>query len=75
MKVLAFAALSMFSVFASAKGLTAGSDADRAVSGAYSTHSPQKAVGIAKSTMIYVDGSGHQHSLEYTTPGDSRQNG
>jgi hypothetical protein len=74
MKVLAFTALSLFSVFASAQGLTAGSDADRAVSGGSTTHS-QKAVGIAKSTMIYVDGSGHQHSLAYTNPSDSRQNG
>jgi hypothetical protein len=75
MKVLAFAALSMFSVFASAEGLTAGSAADRAISGSYATQTPQKTAGIAKSTKTYVDGSGHEHSLEYTTPGDSRQNG
>lgn len=77
MKVLAFAALSLLSVFASAQGLTAGSDADRAVLGTSTSTSEtsQKATGLVKSTMIYVDGSGHQHSLEYTAPGDSRQNG
>lgn len=36
---------------------------------------PEKVDGLVKSTMVYIDGSGVSHSLEYTTMGYGRQNG
>jgi hypothetical protein len=36
---------------------------------------PEKVEGLINSTMIYVDGSGHEHSLEYQILGNGHQNG
>lgn len=96
MKYLAFAALSMVSVFASANDLssTAASTAASAQPSAqveqYNRHKgldvaklisiknsqdPEKVDGPVNSKMVYVDGSGVTHSLDYTIMGYGRQNG
>jgi hypothetical protein len=36
---------------------------------------PQKTDGLVKTTMVYLDGAGVSHNLEYTTMGYGRQNG
>jgi hypothetical protein len=70
MKTLAFAALSMMTAFASASVLAAGSDSNHAIPHVASAKAAQ-----THSTMVYIDGSGHQHSLAYNHAGDARQNG
>ncbi|MFJ3485504.1 DUF2790 domain-containing protein [Pseudomonas sp. NPDC090202] len=40
-----------------------------------SAQDPEKTDGPVRNTMVYVDGSGVTHSLEYTTQGYGRQNG
>lgn len=92
MKVIAFAALSMVSVFASAKeasedavgvqpqnqieqaGGASLKDAARVTSVKHS-QDPEKADGLVKTTLTYVDGNGVSHSVEYTIMGYGRQNG
>ncbi|MFK3974266.1 DUF2790 domain-containing protein [Pseudomonas sp. NPDC087358] len=92
MKYLAFAALSMVSVFASANDLssTAASAQPSAQVEQYNRHKgldvaklisiknsqdPEKVDGPVNSKMVYVDGSGVTHSLDYTIMGYGRQNG
>ena len=92
MKYLAFAALSMVSVFASANEVASTSVSAQPLSQVeqYNRHKgidvakvtsvktaqdPEKVDGLVKSTMVYVDGSGVSHTLEYTTMGYGRQNG
>ncbi|HXR00004.1 MAG TPA: DUF2790 domain-containing protein [Pseudomonas sp.] len=92
MKYLAFAALSMVSVFASANDLssTAASAQPSSQVEQYNRHKgldvaklisiknsqdPEKVDGPVNSKMVYVDGSGVTHSLDYTIMGYGRQNG
>lgn len=90
MKVFAFATLLAFSALASANDTAATADQPKPTTEQYNSHKgldiakvksvktdqdPQKVDGPVKSTMIYVDGSGHEHSLEYKTMGYGRQNG
>jgi len=91
MKYLAFAALSLFSVFASANELASTSGAQplsqveqynrhKGLDVAKVTHvktaqDPEKVDGLVKTDMTYVDSAGVTHNLEYTTMGYGRQNG
>jgi len=90
MKVLAFAALSLVSVFAAASELPAAQHAPLTQVEQYNQHKgldiakvistktaqdPQKVDGPVQSTMVYVDHAGVTHSLDYTIMGYGRQNG
>ena len=92
MKILAFAALSLVSVFAMAdenvtpvsanQGVSQtqkynqhkGLDIDHVVSSS-TAQDPQNVDGPVKAQLVYVDGSGVSHSLNYTIIGYGRQNG
>jgi len=77
MKYVAFAALSLFSVFASANELSTdhkGLDVAKVVS-VKTAQDPEKVDGLVKTQMTYVDSAGVSHNLEYTTQGYGRQNG
>jgi hypothetical protein len=90
MKVLAFAALSLVSVFAAAGELPSAQHAPLTQAEQYNQHKgldiakvistktaqdPQKVDGPVQSTMVYVDHAGVTHSLDYTIMGYGRQNG
>ncbi|WP_282372670.1 DUF2790 domain-containing protein [Pseudomonas sp. PS02290] len=90
MKVLAFAALSLVSVFAAAGELPATSQQHSVQVEQYNRHKgidvakvisiknaqdPQRVDGPVQSTMVYVDHAGVTHSLDYTIMGYGRQNG
>ncbi|WP_110950711.1 DUF2790 domain-containing protein [Pseudomonas bohemica] len=90
MKYLAFAALSLFSVFASANELADASASAPSQVEQYNRHKgldvakvtsvksaqdPEKVDGLVKTDMTYVDSAGVTHNLEYTTMGYGRQNG
>ena len=92
MKTLAFAVLSMVSVFAmaddnmtpasAAQGVTQtqkynqhkGLDIAKVVSST-TAQDPQNVDGPVKAKMVYLDGAGVSHSLDYTILGYGRQNG
>jgi len=77
MKYVAFAALSLFSVFASANESTANVQRlDIAkVTSVKTAQDADKVDGLVKNQMTYIDSTGASHSLEYTTQGYGRQNG
>jgi hypothetical protein len=90
MKVLAFAALSLVSVFAAAGERPATSQHYSTQVEQYNRHKgidvaevisiknaqdPQKVDGPVQSTMVYVDHAGVTHTLDYTIMGYGRQNG
>jgi hypothetical protein len=82
MKYVAFAALSFFSVFASAGELTQAEKYNQhkgldiaKVSSVTTAQDPEKVDGLVKSSMVYVDSNGATHTLDYTTIGYGRQNG
>ncbi|MFK3798835.1 DUF2790 domain-containing protein [Pseudomonas sp. NPDC088444] len=89
MKYALFAALSIFSAFASAnQAVNADAAAPPAVEYTYSQHldiakvismtsasDVSTACGPVESHMVYVDSKGVTHNLEYTRLGDGCQNG
>lgn len=91
MKYVIFAALSMFSVFASANGNVSAAGAQpvpQAVEYSYSqkldiakvldmtsASDTATACGPVQAHMIYVDHKGVTHNMEYTVLGDGCQNG
>jgi uncharacterized protein YdeI (BOF family) len=92
MKTLAFAVLSLVSVFAMADENVSNVSGSQAMTQTekYNQHKgldiakvissstaqdPQNVDGPVKAQMVYVDGSGVRHSLDYTILGYGRQNG
>jgi hypothetical protein len=88
MKCALFAALSIFSAFASANGSVGADSTPAAVEYNYSQHLDIARVvsitndgnlatecGPVRSHMVYVDSKGQTHNLEYTRLGDGCQNG
>lgn len=89
MKYALFAALAIFSAFASANEVSTANDAvPPAVEYTYSQHldiarvisltnasDVSTACGPVESHMVYVDSKGVTHNLEYTRLGDGCQNG
>lgn len=90
MKVLVLAALVAFSAVASANDMESTAARPKPTTEQYNAHKgldvakvksitneqdPQQVEGPINSTMIYVDSSGQEHSLQYQILGYGQQNG
>lgn len=90
MKVLALAALLAFSAVASANEVESTAAQPKPTTEQYNAHKgldvakvisitndqdPQQVDGPVNSTMIYVDSSGQEHTLQYQILGYGHQNG